>query len=72
MDNFQSFKDLMLSGMATIVLSYLAYQVKQLVDSVNALNTRMAEVITHLENHKEKLDLHNRRLERLEDRLDNA
>lgn len=64
--DFSSFKDTALQFIATGAITYLAWQVNRLVESVALLNVKMAEMVAHTENQKEKLDDHDERIRELE------
>lgn len=65
MDWFQT-KDAILTGLAGIFLVYLSYQIRILIESINTLNIKMAELLVRMEMHKETLDEHGMRIVNLE------
>ena len=64
--DFASFKDTALQFVATGAITYLAWQVNRLVESVATLNVKMAEVVAHMENQKDKIEDHDIRIRELE------
>jgi hypothetical protein len=65
MDWFQA-KDAILTGLAGLFVLYLSSQIKVLVESINTLNIKIAEILTRMEMHKETLDEHGTRIVNLE------
>lgn len=65
--DFNSAKDGILMFLLSGIGVYMAKQMHSLVESVGELNKKIAVIIVGMETHKEKLDEHARRLERLED-----
>ena len=53
--DFNQAKDLILMSILSLSIGYVAYQIRTLVNSVNSLNIKIASMMIHLENQKEKI-----------------
>lgn len=65
---FFEFKDLLITGLATVILGIIGYTVAELVNVLKSIRDSIAELNTQIAIVIAKTDNHERRIERLEEK----
>ena len=53
--DWQSAKDLLLQGLLAIVIAYVTFLLKDLVNSVTQLNIQIAKILAHIHGHERRI-----------------